>query len=68
MTPDEIQICYWPAGTWCYRHELEQMTHMSDDFARTSLPAETSEDQISAYVEEAVHSRGGESIACIIPG
>ena len=51
MTPTEIQICYWPDGTWCYRHELEQMSHMSDDFARTSLPAETSEDQIAAYVE-----------------
>lgn len=22
----------WADGTWCYREELEQMTHMSDDY------------------------------------
>lgn len=25
-------ICLWPDGTWCYRHELWEMTHMSDDY------------------------------------
>jgi hypothetical protein len=22
----------WPDGTWCYRHELSEMNHMSDDY------------------------------------
>lgn len=26
--------CLWPDGTYCERSELEQMLHMSDDFAR----------------------------------
>jgi hypothetical protein len=25
-------ILMWPDGTWCYRHELSEMTHMSDDY------------------------------------
>lgn len=25
-------ICLWSDGTWCHRFELEEMTHMSDDF------------------------------------
>lgn len=54
MTPDEIQICYWPDGTWCYRHELEQMGHMSDDFAQAELPEGSDEESIEKYVEEAV--------------
>lgn len=24
-------IFVWADGTWCYRYELESMTHMSDD-------------------------------------
>lgn len=24
-------IFVWPDGTWCYRDELEQVSHMSDD-------------------------------------
>lgn len=46
-----IEICYWPNGTWCYRHELEQMTHMSDDFARASLQEDSDEEAIEKYVE-----------------
>lgn len=34
--PDSEDIMVWPddmtGPTWCYRHELGQMTHMSDDF------------------------------------
>lgn len=25
-------IIVWPCATWCYRSELPEMTHMSDDF------------------------------------
>ena len=46
-----IEICYWPNGTWCYRHELEQMAHMSDDFARASLPEDSDEEAIEKCVE-----------------
>jgi len=25
-------ILLWPDNTWCYRYELEEMSHMSDDY------------------------------------
>jgi hypothetical protein len=25
-------IMVWPDGTWCYREDLRDMTHMSDDY------------------------------------
>ena len=25
-------ILMWSDGTWCYRHELSEMNHMSDDY------------------------------------
>lgn len=25
-------ILVWPCGTWCYREELNQMSHLSDDY------------------------------------
>lgn len=25
-------IFVWPDGAWCYRYELAEMTHMSDDY------------------------------------
>ena len=25
-------VCLWPDGTWCYYDEIEEMSHMSDDF------------------------------------
>lgn len=37
-TQDIEDILLWPDAddmtgpTWCFRHELSQMTHMSDDF------------------------------------
>lgn len=34
----EIPVLYWPNGTWCYRWELEQMNHMSDDFTEILVP------------------------------
>lgn len=29
---DPEDILLWPDGTWCYRHELAEMSHKSDDF------------------------------------
>lgn len=35
-TPDSEEIMVWPddmtGPTWCYRHELGEMNHMSDDY------------------------------------
>ena len=33
-------IVLWCDGTWCYREELEEMTHMSDDFIVIPVRAE----------------------------
>lgn len=49
-----IYICYWPDGTWCYRHELEQMGHISDDFARAELPENLIEDEIHEFVQKEI--------------
>lgn len=32
FTPSAYDVILWPCGTWVYRHELEWMTHKSDDF------------------------------------
>ena len=29
---DQDDILIWQDGTWCYRHELHEMNHMSDDY------------------------------------
>lgn len=60
-----IHICYWPNGTWCYRHELEQMAHMSDDFVRADLPEDWDEESIEKYVEQAVKNEPRTSRSCI---
>lgn len=49
-----IHICFWPDGTWCYRHELEQMTHMSDDFSRADLPEDWDEGRIDEFVQKEI--------------
>lgn len=49
-----IHICYWSDGTWCYRHELEQMAHMSDDFVRADLPEDGDEDEIHEFVQKEI--------------
>lgn len=30
--PDGDDAIVWPCGTWCYRFELGQFAHKSDDF------------------------------------
>lgn len=30
--PDPDDIILWPCGTWCFRTELGQYSHKSDDF------------------------------------
>jgi len=29
---DSDDIILWADGTWCYRYELAEYTHMSDDY------------------------------------
>lgn len=29
---DSEDAIWWPCGTWCFRHELPEMQHKSDDF------------------------------------
>ena len=29
---DKEDVILWPDGTWCYRHELVEYGHMSDDY------------------------------------
>lgn len=29
---DVEDVLLWPDGTYCYRHELQEMTHKSDDY------------------------------------
>lgn len=29
---DPEDVIRWPDGTWCYRHELAEFSHMSDDY------------------------------------
>jgi len=31
-TPHSEDIFLWPDGTWCYREEKSQLTHLSDDY------------------------------------
>lgn len=28
--PDDVIV--WPCGTWCYRYELAEFSHKSDDY------------------------------------
>lgn len=30
LSADDVFI--WPCGTWCYRYELSEFSHKSDDF------------------------------------
>lgn len=30
--PDPEDVILWPDYTWCWRHELSEMNHKSDDF------------------------------------
>lgn len=30
---NQAEVVYeWPDGTWCFKDELYEMTHMSDDY------------------------------------
>ena len=29
---DQEDVFLWPCGTWCWRYELPQYGHMSDDY------------------------------------
>lgn len=38
---DADDLILWPDGTWCFRHELPQYGHMSDDYR--TIPVDTDE-------------------------
>jgi hypothetical protein len=38
MNSEDILV--WADGTWCYAEELEEMNHMSDDFAVLPVDSE----------------------------
>lgn len=29
---NDCDVMLWPDGTWCFRHELPEFGHMSDDY------------------------------------
>ena len=47
---DTISICYWPSGDWCYECEMDNMTHMSDDYTRADVDADWTYEEIDHYV------------------
>jgi hypothetical protein len=50
---DTIKICVWPSSQWCEESELDEMTHLSDDFARVDVPGDI---DIDVYVHNLVKS------------
>lgn len=44
MPEDKVKIAVWPDGTWCMLGDVEQMAHMSDDYAIANVPIELAED------------------------
>lgn len=53
-------IIYWPNGTWCHKGDLEQMNHMSDDYAQVVAPDAIDEDDIDDFVTNCI-THDGES-------
>lgn len=37
LTYDMEDVSVWCDGTWCYRYELHEMNHMSDDYITISF-------------------------------
>ena len=44
--PRQEDVIVWSDGSWCYRHELVEMTHKSDDYE--TLPEGS--DQWAAFI------------------
>lgn len=45
-------VCVWWCGTWCHGSDIEQFTHMSDDWVKMWVPVELSDDEIDAWVHQ----------------
>jgi hypothetical protein len=46
------KICVWPDYTWCYEEDLEEYSHLSDDFMLLEIPEELEDDEeIDAWLE-----------------
>ena len=46
----KILICAWPDGTWCLKEDIEEYTHMSDDYFIVSVPEECDDEEIEEIV------------------
>lgn len=38
--PDSEDLLIWADGTWCYRYELSEFNHMSDDYELVEFDSE----------------------------
>ena len=46
---DIEDILLWPDGTWCYRYELKEMTHKSDDYGVLYFDSEEYNEFLEKY-------------------
>lgn len=42
-----MKIAVWPDGTWCDMYEVNQMTHLSDDYAVYSVDSVDAAERIA---------------------
>jgi len=46
----DMEICVWADGTWCWLDEVNEMTHMSDDYVILSADCDSHADHIAEQV------------------
>lgn len=50
-----MTIYYWPHGTWCFEDDLEDYSHLSDDYGKMTLSEDSSYDEIDNAVNQKVN-------------
>ena len=48
-----MKVIVWADGTWCFDEELEEMTHLSDDYMSIELPDNSTLDEVCYAAERA---------------
>lgn len=48
---DVQTIFAWPDGTWCFKDELHEMHHMSDDFVFDRVPTDIDPNEVEDMYE-----------------
>jgi hypothetical protein len=48
--PDNMKICVWPDGIWCFQEDVETYSWMSDDYSILSVPVEFAYDEVETLV------------------